>query len=352
MSNAIKGRGAVNSPANRFDVFVRERDAVEDEQQSATAPRTVITLQQARSIISRNASPDVPFSQSINPYQGCEHGCVYCYARPSHAYLGLSPGLDFETKIFGKKNAAALLRAELSRPNYRCEVIALGANTDPYQPLERDHGITREILQVLAEFRHPVGIITKSSLVERDIDLLADMAKDNLACVHVSITSLDADLSRKLEPRAAAPFRRLETVGRLSAAGIPCGVLVAPVIPFVTDQYIEKIIAESAKAGARSAGYVMLRLPYELKDVFKHWLHAHFPLRAAHVMARIKDIRGGRENDPNFGSRMSGEGEYAELIRRRFDAACRRAGLNNDERDSLSVNHFKISSVGTQIDLF
>ena len=334
----IKGRGAADNPQGRFEKLARDRD--DEEAKIPPLAKTVITLHQARSIIARNDSPDLPFSQSINPYQGCEHGCIYCYARPSHAYLGLSPGLDFETQIFGKENAAELLRKELSRPGYRCELVSLGANTDPYQPAERKHRITRGVLEVLHEFRHPVGIVTKGSLIERDLDLLEPMAQDGLVQAFISIGSLDAEIARTLEPRAAAPYRRLETIRRLAARGVPCGVLVAPLIPFLSDKDMEKILEAAAAAGATMAGYTVLRLPWEVKDLFKTWLERHYPLKAAHIMARIRDMRGGRENDPEFGSRMKGEGQFAELLRSRFSIACNRFGLNADKRSGLDSGKF------------
>src|SRR3989442_5202277 len=300
----IKGRGAADNPQGRFDKRARSRDEGEAEIQSR--PETVVTLQRARSIIARNDSPDLPFTQSINPYQGCEHGCIYCYARPSHAYLGLSPGLDFETRIFAKENAAELLRKELSRPDYVCELISLGANTDPYQPAERKARITRSILEVLWEFRNPVGIVTKGSLIERDLDLLEPMAREGLAQVFVSIGSLDGEIARTLEPRAAACIRRVETVRRLSEAGVPCGTLVAPIIPFLNDKDMEGVLEAVSEAGARMAGYTLLRLPWEVKDLFKDWLERNYPLKAKHVMARIRDMRGGGGKHPRFGRRMKG----------------------------------------------
>ena len=336
---AIKGRGTADNPGGRFEKL--ERDREDDHDHVEPHPRTVITLQQARSIISRNDSPDLPFSQSINPYQGCEHGCIYCYARPSHAYLGLSPGLDFETKLFAKDNAAELLRKELSHPAYRCELISLGANTDPYQPAERKQRITRGILEVLWEFRHPVGIVTKGSLIERDLDLLEPMAAEGLVQVFVSIGTLDAEIARTLEPRAAAPYRRVETVKRLAARGVPCGVFVAPVIPFLNDKDMESVLEAVAAAGARSASFTLLRLPWEVKDLFKAWLEQHVPLKAAHIMARVRDMRGGRENDPEFGSRMKGEGRYAELLRTRFEVACRRLKLNADKGYRVETGKFR-----------
>jgi DNA repair photolyase len=335
---AIKGRGAADNPRGRFEELERER---EEGAEIASRPETVVTLQRARSIISRNDSPDLPFSQSINPYQGCEHGCIYCYARPSHAYLGLSPGLDFETRLFAKENAAELLRGELSRPDYRCELISLGANTDPYQPAEREARITRSVLEVLWEFRHPVGIVTKGSLIERDLDLLEPMAREGLVQVFVSIGTLDGEIARTLEPRAAAPYRRVETLRRLAARGVPCGVLVAPVIPFLNDKDMEAVLEAAAAAGAGTAGYTLLRLPWEVKDLFKNWLEQHVPGKAAHIMARVRDMRGGRENDPQFGSRMRGEGQFAELLRSRFAVACRRAGLNADRRFRPDAGKFR-----------
>ena len=335
---SIKGRGAADNPQGRFETLARSREA---EAEVQSRPETVVTLQQARSIIARNDSPDLPFTQSINPYQGCEHGCIYCYARPSHAYLGLSPGLDFETRLFAKENAAKLLREELSRPGYRCELISLGANTDPYQPIERDRRITRGVLEVLREFRHPVGIVTKGSLIERDLDLLEPMAREGLVQVFISIGSLDGEIARTLEPRAAAPYRRVETVRRLSERGVPCGTLVAPIIPFLNDKDMEAVLEAVSEAGARMAGYTVLRLPWEVKGLFKDWLERHYPLRAKHVMARIRDMRGGRDNDPQFGSRMKGEGHYAELLRKRFEIACRRLALNAGGRNRLDTTRFR-----------
>jgi DNA repair photolyase len=334
----IKGRGAADNPQGRFEKLARTSEI---ETEIPSRPETVVKLHLARSIIARNDSPDLPFSQSINPYQGCEHGCIYCYARPSHAYLGLSPGLEFETRLFAKANAAELLRQELSRPGYRCELISLGANTDPYQPIEREHRITRGILEVLWEFRHPVGIVTKGSLIERDLDLLEPMAREGLVQVFVSIGSLDGDIARTLEPRAAAPYRRVETIRRLSARGVPCGTLVAPVIPFLNDKDMEAVLEAVSEAGARMAGYTLLRLPWEVRELFKDWLERHYPLKAKHVMARIRDMRGGRENDPEFGSRMKGEGQFAELLRKRFDVACRRLGLNAGTRNRLDATKFR-----------
>jgi DNA repair photolyase len=311
-----------------------------------------VVLRPSRSIISRNESPDVGFDRSINPYQGCEHGCIYCYARPSHAYYGMSPGLEFETRLLAKPNAAELLRKELSRPGYQCRVIALGVNTDAYQPVERELKITRSILEVMWECRHPVSLITKSALVERDVDLLAPMARQRLARVFFSVNCLDGEIARRLEPRAAAPRRRVEAMRRLSEVGIPCGVMVAPVIPFVTDKDIERVMAAAKEAGAVAAGYVLLRLPHEVKELFKDWLERHYPHRARHVMARLRDMRGGRENDPRFGNRMSGEGEYAELIARRFEIAARKLGLDARDDDMLDASAFRPPGKAGQGSLF
>ncbi len=349
-----RGRGATINPEGRFET--RTQEPFDDgwiQEADATRLDTVVSEERVRSIISRNQSPDVPFTQSINPYRGCEHGCIYCYARPSHAYVGLSPGLDFETRLFAKVNAAEVLRQELARPGYRCELIALGANTDPYQPIERRYGITRAVIEVLAECDHPVGIVTKNALVERDIDLLAPMARLGLAEVFVSINNLDHDIARRLEPRCTAPQRRLETIRRLSAAGIPVGVLVAPTIPFLTDDQIERVLQAAWEAGARRASYVLLRLPYEVKDLFRAWLEHHYPLKAAHVMSRVHAMREGRDNDPQFGSRMKGTGEFAELLRTRFRIACRRLGFNADARyRELDTSRFRRPDPGGQLALF
>jgi DNA repair photolyase len=349
----LKGRGAPSNVEGRYESVAREafEDGWPREEEMPARLETVITPQAAKSIIARNESPDVPFEQSINPYSGCEHGCVYCYARPSHAYLGLSPGLDFETRIFAKTNAAELLRKELSAPGYRCSIISLGANTDPYQPAERELRITRSILEVLVEFQHPFTIVTKSALVVRDVDLIAPMAAKDLARVFLSVTNLDAELARRLEPRAAAPYRRLEAIRRLASAGVPCGVLVAPVIPFLNDGDLESILEAAAEAGASSAGYIVIRLPHELKGIFKDWLEHHYPLRAERIMARIRDLRGGRENDPRFGARMKGTGEYAELIRRRFERACRKLGLSEGGRTGLDTSGFRVPGQSTQLPL-
>ncbi|HEX6006571.1 MAG TPA: PA0069 family radical SAM protein, partial [Burkholderiales bacterium] len=301
----------------------------------------------------RNESPDIPFRQSINPYEGCEHGCGYCYARPSHAYRNLSPGIDFETRLFAKVNAAEVLRAELARPNYRCDVISLGANTDPYQPIERRYGITRGILEVLAEFNHPVGIVTKNAMIERDLDILAPMAEKRLVNVYISCNNLDHELARRLEPRCSAPRRRLRAMKRLSEAGVPVGVLVAPVIPFLTDHEIEAVLEAAWAHGARQAGYVLLRLPWEIKHIFRDWLERHYPLKVKHVMSRVQAMRGGRDNDPHFGTRMSGTGELAELLERRFEVACRKLGFNHGSRYvTLDTTKFAVPGSGRQKTLF
>jgi DNA repair photolyase len=350
----LKGRGAGGNPANRF--LERHSEAFDDGWGSLDAladerPETTLQKDTSRSVIAWNASPDVPFDRSINPYRGCEHGCVYCFARPTHAYLDCSPGLDFETRIFYKPDAARLLEDELARPGYTCQPIALGVNTDAWQPAERELGITRELLKVLDACNHPVGIVTKSALIERDIDILAPMAERGLAHVMVSVTTLDKTLARAMEPRAAAPHRRLQTIARLRAAGIPVGVLVAPVIPVLNDPEIETILAMVREAGAQTAGYVVLRLPHEVKDLFTDWLRRHHPLKAEHVMNRVRDLRGGRDYDSRFGRRMTGSGVYAELIRKRFATALKRHGFG--ELPDFDCNAFRPPQrAGEQLGLF
>jgi DNA repair photolyase len=339
-----KGRGARSNASGRFEPTARI--AVDDGWQNGDSEelpplRTTVTVDSTRTIIARNDSPDVPFDRSINPYRGCEHGCIYCFARPSHAYLGLSPGLDFESRLFAKPDAARLLEHELRASSYRCEMMALGTNTDPYQPIERQHEITRQILEVLSAFSHPVGIVTKSALVTRDIDLLAPMAKRNLARVFLSITTLDPVLARRIEPRAATPGRRLETIRALAEAGIPTGVMAAPMIPALNDAELETILEAAAKAGATAAGYILLRLPLEIKDLFGEWLEGHYPDRAKHVLNLIRGTRGGALNDPKFGQRMSGKGAYAALLANRFEIAAKRLGLDRREQDSLDTSQFK-----------
>ena len=351
-------RGARSFIQGRFESAAREPfdDGWTPEEKEAVELKTTVTIERARSIVSHNDSPDVGFDKSINPYRGCEHGCIYCYARPSHAYLELSPGLDFESKLFAKTNAAEVLRETLSRPGYAPSPIALGANTDCYQPIERKYKITRSILEVLAECNHPVTMVTKSALIERDLDLLAPMAKRNLVKVFVSIGTLDRELARKLEPRAASPQRRLDVVRNLSEEGVPCGVMVAALIPALNDKTMEHVLEAAAGAGAKEAAYVIMRLPNELKDLFKEWLAEHYPQRAEHVISIVRQMRGGRDNDPRFGTRMTGTGNYAELIEKRFDIACRRFGLNGHgaprRRAELDCSLFRPPSAGGQISLF
>jgi len=351
----IKGRGAVSNPAGRFEVLsVEEADDgwPGDPEGDVGGPPTELIPDSTRTVIARNDSPDVPFDQSVNPYRGCEHGCVYCYARPSHAWLGMSPGLDFETRILYKPRAAELLRKELGKSSYRCQVLAFGSNTDPYQPVERRLGITRALLEVLAECKHPVSVVTKGSLIERDLDILAAMARDNLASAMVSVTTLDNSLKRIMEPRTAAPGSRLATIRALADAGVPVGVLVAPVIPAVNDHEIEAIIEAAATAGADSAAYILLRLPHEVAGLFREWLEEHFPDRTGRVMSLLRGARGGRENDPRFGARMTGSGPWAELVRTRFAAACKRSGLRVGETRNLDTTKFRSpTEAGAQISL-
>jgi DNA repair photolyase len=342
MADPLKGRGALTNRVERFQAL--QTTSVDDGwpgDGEAEPPSVVtsVTPEQARSIITYNQSPDIGFDRSINPYRGCEHGCIYCYARPSHAYLGLSPGLDFETKLTYKADAAALLRTELSRPSYRCSPIMLGANTDPYQPVERRLRVTRSILEVLLEARHPVSIVTKSALVLRDLDLLSQLAQQDLVHVMVSLTSMDAALKRVLEPRAASPAARLSAIRELAGAGVPVGTLIAPVIPVITDGELETLLEQAVAAGARRAGYVLLRLPLELKDLFAEWLHAHHPGKAAHVLSILEQLREGRLNDSTFGQRMTGTGIYAALLRRRFALARQRLHIG-DHDFTLATDRF------------
>ena len=350
--HSLKGRGALSNPPGRFE---REQvESVDDGWYQDEVPDTVETTlepDRAREVISTNDSPDVPFDQSINPYRGCSHGCSYCYARPSHAYMGLSPGIDFETRLFYKQDAARVLEEQLAKPGYVCKSITLGANTDPYQPIEKRMRVTRSILEVLARTRHPVAIITKGALVLRDLDLLSDMARDQLASVAVSITTLDPDLKRAMEPQTASPQARLRTLAVLNEAGIPTAVMAAPVIPALTDHELEAILEAAVQCGTHRAGYVLLRLPYEIKDLFREWLETHYPQRAGHVMSLIRDMRGGRENDPRFGHRMRGTGPYAELLSRRFRLACSRLGLNSTPRDPLITSLFRPPTAGPQLRL-
>ena len=326
----VRGRGAVSSPAPRFEprhVVLDDGWADDPDFRPPVSVPTTVTPEITRGILAKNDSPDVPFDRSINPYKGCEHGCVYCSARPTHSYLGLSPGLDFETKIVSKPEAAVRLEETLRKSSYRCDVIALGANTDPYQPIERNLRITRSLLEVFEAFRHPVCIVTKSNLVLRDIDLLARLAARRQASVLISITTLDRELARRMEPRAPTPQRRLEAVAALNEAGIPAGVLAAPMIPGLNDVELERILEAAAGAGARGADYVLLRLPIEVKEIFSGWLEAHYPLRAQHVISLVRETHGGKLYDPAFGARMRGTGPYADLLRQRFAKACTRLGL-------------------------
>ena len=334
----IKGRGAASYVTGRFEKTVARgeddgwgsvyADAFdEDGEPLSPALATTVTEERARSVISRNDSPDVGFDQSVNPYRGCEHGCVYCFARPSHAYFDLSPGLDFETKLFAKTNAAERLRTELAKPGYAPSAIALGINTDGYQPIERRYRITRAVLEVLAETKHPVSFVTKSGLIERDLDLLAPMARDGLVSVHFSITTLDNRLAARMEPRATAPHGKLRAMRALHEAGVPVGVMVAPVVPMLTDHELEHILEAAREHGAQSAGYVLLRLPHELKEVWREWLQLHYPERAAHVMSLIRQMRGGKDYDSRFGVRSRGEGPFAQLLAQRFAKAHARLGF-------------------------
>jgi len=350
------GRGAASNQSGRYE---REaRMAVDDgwgtmgAEEALTPLKTEVTVERPRTIITRNDSPDIPFDRSINPYRGCEHGCVYCYARPTHAYMGLSPGLDFETRLFVKEGAAALLDHELSAPNYVPKVIAIGTNTDPYQPIERHHRIMRDILEVLSRADHPVGITTKSALCTRDIDLLAPMAAKGLARVALSITTLDRRLARSMEPRASTPERRLEAIRLLSEAGIPTTVMVAPIIPGVTDSEIETILERAHEAGARSAGYVMLRLPLEVQDIFGEWLLENAPAKYRRVMNLMRSMREGKLYDASWGARMTGSGPYAGITGRRFEAAAQRLGFNLN-RGRLRTDLFKAPvRPGGQMSLF
>jgi DNA repair photolyase len=348
-----RGRGALSNASGRYEP--RARVGFDDGWQSLEdlPPfATSVTVDATRKIITRNDSPDIGFDRSINPYRGCEHGCVYCFARPTHAYLGLSPGLDFETRLFVKPEAPELLERELSAPNYQPRTIAIGTNTDPYQPIDRRYQIMRRILEVLERAGHPVGIVTKSALVLRDIDILSRMAERNLAKVALSVTTLDAQLARTMEPRAATPSRRLETLRQLSAAGIPTAVLVAPIIPAINDSEIERILDAAAAAGVKGAGYVILRLPLEVRDLFREWLMANFPDRYRHVFKLIREMRGGKDYDSTWGLRQTGSGPYAWMIGRRFEIACEKLGLNESEVQ-LTTEHFRPPRPSAvQLDLF
>ena len=324
-----RGRAATLNRSGRYEAEIREQihDGW-DRDEDLPPLKTEVAVEKPKTVITRNDSPDIAFDRSINPYRGCEHGCVYCFARPTHAYMGLSPGLDFETKLFAKQGAAELLEQELANPNYKPQTIAIGTNTDPYQPIERTRRVMRSVLEVLHRTSHPVAIVTKSNLVTRDIDLLAPMAAEGLAKVAISITTLDSVLARKMEPRAPTPAKRLEAIRQLSAAGIPVAVMVAPILPGLTDHEIEKILAAAWEAGAREAGYVLLRLPLEVKDLVRGWLEENYPDKAKHVLSLVRSTRGGKDYDPTFGQRQTGTGPYAWTIGRRFEMAARRLGLN------------------------
>ena len=341
---AVKGRGAASNPEGRFETIRHqwEDDGWSHEllDETAARPRTEVTEERARSVISRNDSPDIHFTQAINPYRGCEHGCIYCFARPSHSYLNLSPGLDFETKLRAKSNLAEVLRIDLAKRGYVVSPINIGSNTDPYQPVEKRWQLTRAALQVLAECHHPCTIVTKNALVERDLDILVPMARENLVQVFVSINSLDNQLAAKLEPRASAPHRRIKAIRTIAEAGVPVGVLVAPIIPALNDKDMEAVLEQAADAGALCAGYTTLRLPYELKALFREWLALHAPQRAAHVMSLVQQMNGGRDYDSDFATRMRGQGVFAELLRRRFDLASRRHGYGRARELKLDTSRF------------
>jgi DNA repair photolyase len=349
----LRGRGAVSNASGRFEKETRVLvdDGWNAEEEIEPSLKTEILRDTSRTIITRNQSPDISFEQSINPYKGCEHGCIYCFARPTHAYLGMSPGADFESKIFAKPNAAELLRRELSSPKYVPKVLAIGTNTDPYQPIERKLKIMRSILEVLWEFKHPVGIVTKSALILRDLDILAPMAEAGLVKAALSITSLDPKLARHMEPRASTPPKRLAAIKGLTAAGVPAAVMFAPVIPALNDEELENVLSAAVDAGARSAGFVLLRLPLEIKDLFREWLEANEPDRAKHVMSLIRSMRGGKDYDANWHTRMKGTGPYAEMIAQRFHLAVKRLGLNKEHR-SLDLSQFqKPPQIGEQLAL-
>ncbi|NIB38682.1 PA0069 family radical SAM protein [Pseudomaricurvus alkylphenolicus] len=349
-----KGRGALSNPSNRYipvhSVEVAQDWAAEEE---SASPVTEVLPDAAKTVITRNQSPDVPFEQSINPYRGCEHGCIYCFARPTHTYLDLSPGLDFETRLFYKAGAAETLANELRKPGYRCKTLAIGTNTDPYQPIEKQYGVMRDILQVLSDFNHPVAIVTKGALIERDLDLLGDLARRQLCSVMISVTTLDNDLKRTLEPRAASPAARLRMVARLREAGVPVGVLMAPVIPMINDAEMETLLEQCRDAGADRAGYVLLRLPLEVRDLFYQWLEQHYPLRAKHVISLIQQSRGGKDYQTEFGVRQKGTGVYAQLLSKRFHLACKKLGLNERESVELDFSQFQPPpKAGDQFALF
>jgi DNA repair photolyase len=341
-ARARKGRGAVSDRQGRFEQRPVEFDEEEAEARSHDLPPTTLTAMRAQQIVAQNQSPDIPFNKSINPYQGCEHGCIYCYARPSHSYLDLSPGLDFETRIFYKPNAAERLIGEWERPGYVCEPITIGANTDPYQPAEKKTAVTRSLLEQFATCRHPVNIITKGTLILRDIDLLADLAGDRLCSVAISLPTLQSGLKRIMEPRVPSAAARIAAIEALSARDIPVSVLVAPIIPAINDQEIEAVLEAVAAAGARQAHYIFLRLPFEVKDLFEEWLQTHFPERASHVMSLVRQASGGKTYDHRFGLRQTGRGPYAEMLASRFNTACKRFNLGGSRyQESLDCSLFR-----------
>lgn len=348
-----KGRGAVSNDAGRFEQFATEAtDDGWDIDEDVPPLRTEVSDEIARTLITYNKSPDLPFDRSINPYRGCEHGCVYCFARPTHAYLGLSPGLDFETRLIARSNAPDVLRRELSARRYKVATIALGTNTDPYQPIDKSREITRACLQVLSDFQHPVGIVTKGALIERDLDILAPMARKNLVRVGISLTTLDAGLSRKIEPRAPSPMRRLRMIRCLTDAGVPVRVMTSPIVPGLTDHELEQLLEAGKEAGADAASWIMLRLPREVSQLWQEWLDQHEPGRAAKVMARLREMHGGRDYDPRWGHRMRGEGTYAQMIAQRFKSTCKRLGLAI-RTQPLTTSHFAPPpQPGDQLSLF
>lgn len=348
-----RGRGATINPGGRYEA---EQRVLEDDGWGSLGElppfKTEVAYEKARTIITRNDSPDISFDRSINPYRGCEHGCVYCFARPTHAYLGLSPGLDFESKLTAKPDAAQLLEKELSSPSYQPRTIAIGTNTDPYQPIEKKLRIMRQVLEVLAKFNHPVGIVTKSALVQRDVDILAPMAEKGLVKVALSVTTLDPKVARGMEPRAASPSKRLETIRKLSEAGIPVSVLVAPIIPAINEHEIERILDAAKAAGAHEAGYVLLRLPLEVRDIVQEWLLTHHPDKLRHVMSLIRSTRGGKDYDSQWGQRMVGSGPYAWMVGRRFEMAAERIGFNTTKRRLRTDLFVKPEKEKAQLSLF
>jgi DNA repair photolyase len=337
----VQGRGASFNPGNRFEQL--HIDELEEDREAPDEKRKISTIyyhDTTRSIFAKNDSPDVPFTFSVNPYRGCEHGCIYCYARPSHEYLGFSAGLDFESKIMVKNDAPQLLDAALRSPSFEPQVVSLSGNTDCYQPIERKLKLTRACLEVFLKYRNPVGIVTKSAMITRDLDVLQELAKYKCVAVHMSITTVDPDVASRMEPRAPTPAKRLDALEQLATAGIPVGVNAAPIVPGLTDEELPEIVRQAAERGARSAAYILMRLPYSVKELFVEWVHREFPLRAQKILNRIRDVRGGNLSDPRFHSRMSGEGEFADTIGILFDAACRKYGLNQDEETRLSTEYF------------